>query len=201
MTITGIILAAGSSSRMGRNKLLLKYGNHTVIEEAATQMLNSKADNILVITGHEKANIEKLLSQFPPDRLKIIYNRIYKSGRAESIKCALRSLDRQTDAALFMVADKPGVSAELIDRSIDKFRESTPSILYVRTPIGRGHPIIFARSMFDELLALEGDTIGNDLVTRHGHEVVELDDSEIQVDIDTEDDYIALMRNRPEESI
>lgn len=199
--ITGIILAAGRSSRMGRNKLLLKYGEHSVIEETVTQMVNSKVSDVAVVTGHERTSIEKLLSRFPDERLKIIYNEDYESGRAESIKCAVRSLDPHVDAALFIVADKPGVSTELIDRAIDKFRERKPSILYVKTPAGRGHPIIFARSMFDKLLALKGDTVGDDLIAGHADMVVELQDNQIQVDIDTEDDYLAIIRKRPEDSI
>lgn len=198
MVITGIILAAGTSSRMGRNKLLLEYKGHTVIEETIIQLDNSKVDNILVITGHDNKGIEKLVYRYEGNRIRVVYNDNYRSGRAESIKCAVRSLDPQTDAALFMVGDKPGVTAELIDRSIDRFRESKPSILYVKTPAGRGHPIIFARSMFDKLLVLKGDTIGDDLIARNMHEVVELPDSEIQVDIDMESDYIALTKNRPE---
>lgn len=199
LNITGIILAAGISSRMGRNKLLLEYLGHTVIEETISQMLDSKVTEIIVVTGYESESIDDLISRYTRKRLKKIHNSNYKSGRAESIKCAVESLDRGTDAALFMVADKPGVTSDLIDRSIDEFNKARPGILYIKTPAGRGHPIIFSRELFGELLALEGDVVGDQLIARYKENTVELYDEKIQVDIDTEEDYIRLMRELPKE--
>jgi len=196
MNIMGIILAAGTSSRMGSaNKLLLPYKDHTVIEEVLTQMSESAVDGIVVVTGHYRDRIEGLLAGFPADRIQPIYNPDYRLGRAESIKCAIRQVAGKADAALFMVADKPGIASGLIDRAIGLFKKERPALLYIETPSGRGHPVIFSRSAFDDLMSLQGDCVGNELVARYADDTVTLKDENMQIDIDTEDDYKMLLKN------
>ena len=95
MKITGIILAAGTSSRMGSvNKLLLKYRGHTVVEEVLEHLLNSDVDNILIVTGFDHARIEALLERYLTSRVSFVYNSHYRLGRAESIKSAVRRIMR-----------------------------------------------------------------------------------------------------------
>jgi molybdenum cofactor cytidylyltransferase len=194
MTITGVILAAGMSSRMGPvNKLLLKYKDHTVIEETLTQMMNSGVDEIIIITGFEHTRIERVLAGHLNDRTKFVYNGKYRQGRAESIKCAIGTIADQVDAALFMVADKPGVTSDLINKAMERFRRDRPAVLYVETSSGRGHPIIFAKGVFDDLLSLEGDCVGDELVSNYRDDLVRLADEKPQIDIDNEDDYRILL--------
>ncbi len=199
MNITGVILAAGTSSRMGSgNKLLLPYRNHTVIEEVLKQLSDSAVDDIIVVTGYERARIEALLADYATDRIKLVYNHRYRLGRAESIKIAIKHLMGKADAALFMVADKPGVTCNLINRAIDLFREKLPAMVYVETPYGRGHPVIFSKSVFGDLASLQGDCVGNELVARHAHDTVTLKDESMQIDVDTEDDYRILLKTTSE---
>lgn len=195
MTITGIILAAGTSARMQPdNKLLLKYKNHTVIEETLAQMMASQVDNIVVVTGFERARIESAIESSLTDRVECIHNANYSLGRAESIKRAIEHIADRADAALFMVGDKPGVNAALINRAIERYRADRPAILCVDTPAGRGHPIIFAKTLFDKLLTLQGDRVGNELVSRYADNLVKLEDAEAQIDIDNEEDYRILLQ-------
>jgi molybdenum cofactor cytidylyltransferase len=195
MRITGIILAAGMSSRMGTaNKLLLKYKNHTIIEEVFHNISSSKIDDILIITGFEHDRIYRLFENKLSHKIKIIQNMNYKKGRSESIKCAIRDIFHKTDAALFMVADKPGVNHNLINRALIRFKKDIPPILYVKTPNGRGHPIIFSKTLFDEFLKFEGDQIGNDLVNKYAGSLSELDDKNLQIDINNEKDYNLILR-------
>lgn len=196
MRITGIILAAGLSSRMGTaNKLLLKYKDHTIIEECFHNLSASQVDDILIVTGFEHENIYEIFEKHLSDKVRIILNKNYKKGRAESIKCAIRNIYQKSDAALFMVADKPEISHTLIDRALNRFKKDSPPILYIKTPRGRGHPIIISKALFDELLLLEGDQIGNDLVNKYAGSRIELDDDNNQIDIDNENDYQLLMQN------
>lgn len=192
MKITGVILAAGMSSRMGQNKLLLPYNNHTIIEEVALQLSGSKVDNILIVTGFEKNLIERAVKN--AEKLRPVHNENYKLGRAESIKCAVRYVDQDADALLFMVGDKPTVSSGLINKAIYKFKKTKPKLLYTQTPSGRGHPIIFSNTLLPELLLLAGDEVGNGLIAKYKDETVILEDSEIQVDIDTLNDYNLLLK-------
>ncbi len=177
---------------MGRNKLLLPYREHTVIEEVMVQLLKSDLDEIIIVTGFQREQLEQLIQLNHKDYIKIVYNENFRLGRAESIKCAVRNVGDRADAILFMVGDKPTVGAELISRAIAEFKRKSPDILYVKTPAGRGHPIIFSKRLFDELLMLDGDMVGDKIITNHMNNVVELEDSEVQADIDTIEDYRVL---------
>jgi molybdenum cofactor cytidylyltransferase len=199
MHITGVILAAGTSSRMGSaNKLLLPFRNHTVIEEVLMQLSDSAVDDIVVVTGYERERLEEAIAHRLSNRITVLYNSKFMSGRAESIRCAVEYISETADAVLFMVADKPTVNHPLIDRAIERFRKDRPSILYVKTPSGRGHPIIFSKDLFPELLSLQGDRVGNDLIARYRNDVVEVWDEKPQIDIDTEEDYRILLKNEQE---
>lgn len=188
MKISGVILAAGMSSRMGYNKLLLRYHDHTIIEEVLSQISEAGLDEIMVITGFENDKIESVIKKCG-DRLRIVYNDMYESGRAESIKRAVENVSEEADALLFMVGDKPTVKTDLLNRAKEEFKRRSPSILYVTTPKGRGHPIIFSKKLFGELMELTGDIVGNELIEKYENDMIELADDDIQVDIDTMDDY------------
>ena len=178
---------------MGYNKLLLPFKGWTVIEETLQQLTDADVDHVFVVTGFEADRIKQQLAGYLDDRISIIHNPRYEWGRSESIKCALPAVGGDTAAALFIVADKPGVSADLLNRAITRFREDRPGILYIKTPTGRGHPIIFARRMFARLEQLTGDVMGNELIAENSDTVVEVPDDTIQIDIDTESDYQRLM--------
>ncbi len=179
---------------MGRNKLLLPYREHTVIEGVLGQILESDLDEVIVVTGFERGHVERLIQKNHDDRVKIIYNESFRRGRAESIKCAVRNISDRTDALLFMVGDKPTVRAELINRAISEFKKKSPNILYVKTPAGRGHPIIFSKRLLDELLKLNGDMVGDEMIAKYKSGVVELPDGAVQADIDTIEDYRILTK-------
>ncbi|MFH1700908.1 MAG: nucleotidyltransferase family protein [Candidatus Zixiibacteriota bacterium] len=194
--ITGAILAAGKSERMGTaNKLLLEYGEQTIIEEVVEQMEKSSVDDIVIVTGFESDRIENTLANLINDRVAIIKNGNYNQGRISSIKCALRFLYGKSDAALFMVGDKPGVASALISKAVDKFRKHYPLILTTHTPFGPGHPIIFSYRIFDEILGYEGQNLRDYLIARHKDDVFELYDDTSQIDIDTMEDYQKLMES------
>lgn len=194
MKISGIILAAGFSSRMeGGNKLLLPYLSHTVIEETISQMKKSDVTETIIVTGYQNEKINKAIDSV--NDITVTYNPDYALGRAESIKRGLEAIDRSADAALFMVADKPGVSYELINRAITSFGQSHPAILYVETPDGRGHPILFSKNMFEHLTDLEGDLIGDDLINHFINETETILDDQIQIDIDHLSDYQRLVES------
>ena len=202
MIITGVVLAAGTSSRMGvTNKLLLKYKGHTIIEEVLHQLSNSKIDDILIVTGFESERIEETLRNHMTGRARFIFNSNYRLGRAESVRCAVEQIDGKADAALFMVADKPGVSSDLIDRAIDRFRRDRPAILFVETPAGRGHPIIFSKKVYGDLLQLQGDHAGDRLIAKYRDEIVKLEDDAEQIDVDSEADYQRLLKQDAGEKV
>jgi molybdenum cofactor cytidylyltransferase len=187
--ISGVLLAAGKSERMGKNKLLLPFGKHTVIEESLLQLAESGPDEIMVITGFQEEKVSKLISEKFQGTINVVYNESYNSGRAESIRCALRNIDEKSDAILFMVADKPSVKSNLIRKAIGEFKRVAPSILYVQIPTGRGHPVLFSRSLFGELMNLEGEPTGNTIFNKYRNDTAIIYDEKPQIDIDTAEDY------------
>jgi molybdenum cofactor cytidylyltransferase len=183
------------------NKLLLTYRGHTIIEEVLEQLSNSKIDEILVVTGFESERIKKTLHDHMTDRASFVFNSEYRFGRVESVRCAIGQIDGEADAALFMVADKPRVTSGLIDRAINRFTQDRPAILYVETPAGRGHPIIFSKEVFGDLLRMEGDHAANRLIAKYGDEIVELEDDAEQIDVDSEADYQRLLKQDAGEKV
>jgi len=200
--IAGVILAAGSSKRMGvANKLLMKYKNHSVIEEVIKQMAGSMLDEIIIVTGYQRDIIDKQIIKYKSDKVTPIYNPDYQKGRAESIKNAVRHFDKRADALLFMVADKPTVDTALINRAIVHYKKHRPTLLYVETADGRGHPIIFSSRLFGELLLLEGDRVGDNLIAKYKNDIFVLVDDAVQIDINNEEDYRHLLEIGGEKQI
>lgn len=196
MYVAGIILAAGTSSRTGSaNKLLLKFRSRTIIEEVLLQMTKSNVDEIIIVTGHENSRVEAAVSSHLTGKVFIVHNDRYRFGRAESVKCAIRNIRDRSDAALFMVGDKPGVSTSLINKAIERFKQSKPPILYIETPVGRGHPIIFSNAIFIELLDFQGNTVGDSLVEKYRDDLIALKDDQAQIDVDNLTDYEMLLKS------
>jgi len=189
MKISGVLLAAGKSERMGKNKLLLPFGNHTVIEESLFQLAGSGLDEVMVVVGYQMEMVKTLIENKPLNNVKIVFNEYYDRGRAESINCALRNIHKGTDAILFMVADKPSVKSSLIKKAISMFKSESPLILYIQTPVGRGHPVIFSKELFEELMNLEGEPAGNAIFEKYRDDTVIMEDESPQIDIDTIEDY------------
>lgn len=194
MKITGVLLAAGSSSRMGStNKLLLRYNNHSILDEVLIQLLSSKLEELVIVTGHDRNRIDKIIEPYLDKNITVLFNSKYQQGRATSIHLAVNNIDDKSEALLFMVADKPTIQNSLINKTIDEFKKMRSDILYVQTPSGRGHPIIFSRKLFGELLELEGDIIGNEIIEKHIDNTIVIEDKTMQKDIDTYDDYLSLI--------
>jgi len=194
MRISGALLAAGKSERIGKNKLLLPFGKHTVIEESLFQLTESGLDEIVVVTGFQMEKIRKLIEDRFGKKIKVVYNENYNAGRGESIKCALRNIDERSDAILFMVADKPSIKSDLIKKALDEFKRKSPLILYVQTPNGRGHPVIFSKALFDDLMEFEGEPTGNAIFEKYRDDTIVIEDESPQIDIDTIEDYNRIVK-------
>lgn len=194
MNITGILLAAGKSARMpGKNKLLLPYRDQTIIECCLSQLIDSQLSQIIIVIGFEADRMRQTLSSYQSERVQLVINSTYEDGRANSIKAGLEKCGPTDSGALFMVADKPTIKADLINSVISEFESESYSIVAVKTPNGRGHPIIFNRSLFAELLELKGDVAGEDLIARHADDISWVEDSKPQFNINSPADYQQLL--------
>ena len=195
--IAAIILAAGRSSRMGRNKLLLELDGKPILCHAVDQALAAGLDEIVVVSGHQAGKVKTALGE---RRVKVIEAREHRLGMSASLKAGIRALSPKTSAAVVMLGDMPQVSAALIRRLIAAFNPLEGRSIVVPTLDGkRGNPVLFDRRYFPEMLALEGDVGARHLIGEHDDQVAELavDDAGVFADVDTPEAYDRLLQKVP----
>ena len=191
--IAAIILAAGRSSRMGRNKLLLDLAGKPILCHAVDQALAAGLSEIVVVSGHQANKVREALGDRP---VKVIEAREHKLGMSASLKAGLRALSPKTEAALVMLGDMPQVSAPLLQHLIAAYNPLEGRSIVVPVVDGkRGNPVLFDRRYFEEMLALEGDVGARHLIGAHDDQVAELsvDDAAVFTDVDTPEAYDRLL--------
>ncbi len=191
--VAGIILAAGESRRLGRPKQLLPLGEKTMLEHVVEVALSSPLQKVVVALGHRVEEIRPLLRG-----IKVVVNEEWPQGLSGSLRVGLRALSPQFEACLFFLADQPKVTPRLVDSLITRHRRTLAPIVAPHFRGRRGNPVLFARSLFPELLGLRGEEGGRSLIEKHRHlvEWVEVDSGDYFLDIDTLED---LGRLRSEE--
>jgi molybdenum cofactor cytidylyltransferase len=168
--IAGILLAAGQSTRMGRNKLLLPLGGTTVLRRAVGTAVEAGLSPILVVLGHESEKIREEVSGLP---CRTIFNEDYALGMNTSVRRGFRALPDEAAAGIVLLGDMPFVLPAMIEELVARFRQGAP--LVVSTYEGViAPPILYGRSLFSELRALAGDGCGRQVVKRHRAEAVEV---------------------------
>jgi molybdenum cofactor cytidylyltransferase len=154
--ISGILLAAGESSRMqGAFKPLLKWGKRTVIGECVHQMRNSQLAEIFVVLGHREMEIRQTLAG---SGVQYAINEDYRRGMLSSIKTGLALLSPNEDAALIALVDQPMITKEIINTLIDDFAASGKGVALPTYEGKRGHPVIIAAKYFDDIMRLDEDS-------------------------------------------
>jgi molybdenum cofactor cytidylyltransferase len=171
---------------MGGPKQLLKLGRVTVLEQVLKTFKASKADEVLVVLSvHPGVRRGRLLGA------KLVLNPESSGGISSSILVGLDAIDRNSEAVLFGMGDKPFVSVATIDRIIESYQTSRIGIVIPVYRGRRGNPVLFSRDFFDELRTLSGDVGGKAVIRKHAESIreVEVDDDGILVDIDTRADF------------
>ena len=188
--IVAVILSAGESSRMGRPKALLPIQGQTFIERIVAALKQSQVARIIVVVGHNAEAMRHSIEHLP---VTILTNPDYKLGQLSSLQVAIRSLeaDQKCEAILVHLVDHPYLSAAVANRMIERFRETRSPIIIPKYKEKRGHPVIFARSMFSELLSAPMDQGAKAVLKAHENEISEIDteDEGITFDIDTPELY------------
>ncbi len=190
-----MILAAGESRRMGQPKLLLPFGEKTIIETVVEKVVSSKVDNTLVVLGSEREKVEKKIKNFP---VKVAFNPDYPSGMLSSVLCGLKTLPEETQAVVVVLGDQPSVSKEVIDKVIDAYKKTGKSIVLPVYEKERGHPVVIDMKFKDEIERLSPDIGLRGTVYSHPEDIleVEVDTPDILQDIDDEADYKREMKNK-----
>lgn len=194
--IVAIILAAGESRRMGVPKPLLAFDGKTFLEHIVSVLETTQVGRIKVVLGHEA---ERVLRQTHLDRADVVLNDGYQNGQLSSLIEGIRSLGddlSQVDAILVCLVDHPLISAALVDAMIDHFYRTGKPIVIPKCQGRRGHPVLFAKPLFAELLSAPLNAGAKAVVQNHASDLLELetDDAGILFDVDTPELYEALRK-------
>ena len=185
----GLVLAAGGSSRLGRPKQLLPFGQRTLLDHALATARACGFEQLLVALG---GSAEEVRERVDLSGTQVVENRSYGTGCSSSIAAALSALDPRCDALVLLLGDQPGVTPATV-RSLVAGRGGRP-LAVCRYEDGRGHPFAFGRAVFGELAALHGDKAVWKLLDRRATEVVEVAvPGAVPLDVDTWEDYQAVL--------
>jgi molybdenum cofactor cytidylyltransferase len=187
--LTGLVLAAGGSKRLGRPKQLLPYGSSTLLDHVLQTARACAFDQLLCVVG---GGGDDVLSGVDFTGVEVVQNPDFGEGCSSSIAAALRSIAARTEALVLMLGDQPGVSAATVGKLVGGLGGAPLAACAYAD--GRGHPLAFSRSMFPELAALHGDRGVWKLLDRHADQVVDVPvDGPIPGDVDTREDYEAVL--------
>ena len=190
--ISGLILGAGASLRVGEPKQLLPFADTTLIGWVVRQAQRTlHLDEVIVVLGRSADEIRERVDF---GDAKVIENLVFTEGCASSYRAGLAALDSHADAIMIILGDQPGITPEIIDSLAEDWRRSNAPIA-ICTYEGqngrrKGHPMIFARSLFDELEVLHGDKAAWKLVDANASAVLEVDLAlPFPEDINTREDF------------
>ena len=187
---TGLVLAAGGSKRLGQPKQLLPYGAATLLDHVVGTARSCPFDQLLCVIGGGAPQIRATVDL---DGVQVVENNHFGEGCSSSIAAALSAADPRCDVLVLMLGDQPGVSAATVAKLLAGRGDS--DLAACAYDDGRGHPLAFARSTFDQLASLHGDKGVWKLLERHGDQVVDVPvGGAIPRDVDTWEDYEAVVR-------
>ncbi len=188
--IVAVLLSAGESSRMGAPKALLQIDGETFIERIVTALHNGGLERIVVVLGF---NAEKMRREIERLSVEIVVNPNYQQGQLSSLHAAVRHLQADTscDGMLVHLVDHPYIDPVLVRAMLQHFSNSKNLIVVPRHRGKRGHPVIFSRALFAELLNAPMAEGAKAVVNAHREETLEIDteDVGITLDIDTPELY------------
>ena len=183
--VAALVLAAGSSRRMGgANKLLQPVGGIAMLRRAVNAALASRCTSVLVVTGADADAAQACLAGL---EVRFVHNPDHASGMASSLRCGLAALPADADAAVVLLADMPWIDGGHVDRLLAAFDPRQPKIVAPVKEGRRGNPILWPRKFFAEMMAVEGDIGAREVLQRHASQVeaVAFDDDAIFADVDT----------------
>lgn len=188
--IAAIVLAAGSSSRMGRPKLLLRLGGKSLLRRTVDELERAPVDYIVVVLS---GAVPELEAELAGTRARAVINPRYREGMSTSLLAGMEALPADTEAVVVTPADMPFLRAEAVARLVECFRRGSRPILVAEAGGIRGSPALFHRSVFPLVQQVTGDVGARDVVRQNPHlvEVITFEDPGMMRDVDTWDDFEA----------
>ena len=190
--ISAIILAAGESKRMGQPKMLLPWGNDTVLGQVISTYRAANVKQVLVVTGGARQQVTEIVERHGAYS---IFNEQFSSGEMlSSLQFGLHFLAAEhprVDAALIGLGDQPQVQERCVRRLCETFRQQAARLIVPSFQMRRGHPWLVERSLWQEILQMSAGTSPRDFLNQHADEIkyVNVETSSILADLDTPEDY------------
>ena len=194
--IWAVILAAGVSRRMGTQKLLLPFGETTVVGAVVGTALASRVDRVLVVLGADR---EAVLEKLGPYNVVTAVNEDFAKGMLSSVQAGFAALPPAAEAAVVMLSDQPFLPAGVVDAVVEAFRRSGKGIVVPAFQGRRGHPVLIGLKYHDEVLALDPTDGLRRLMRAHPDDIFEaaVEDANILRDMDVPEDYANELKRRP----
>lgn len=197
-SVTAIILAAGQSRRMGQTKVLLPWGEQTVLGQIVFMLAAAGLDDITVVTGAQRDAVEAEVTRLGGEfSVRSIFNSSFLEGNMlSSIQAGLAAASPWTEAALIALGDQPKIEAETVVKILGAYAQSHWPLIVPSFDDRRGHPWLIGRELWPELASARGRETARDFLRRHAHliEYITVNTPSILQDIDTPEDYA---RERP----
>ena len=185
--VAGIVLAAGPSTRMRENKLLLLLNGQTVLAGAVRRALAAGLDPVIVVLGHEAESVARALDGLS---CRTVVNPDYARGMNSSARAGIAAVPRGAAAAVILLADMPLVTAEMIAATVEQYRESEAPLVVSEYGGVQAPPTLYDRSLFAEIGSPQGEGCGKRVVRRHRDEAEVLEwPAAALADLDRPEDY------------
>ncbi|MFC1997071.1 NTP transferase domain-containing protein [Chloroflexota bacterium] len=187
--IGAVLLAAGRSQRMGRPKMLLPWGETTVIGQVVSVLLAAGVDDVLVVTGGAQKHVEDALDGMP---VRTVFNPDFANGEMMlTLQVGLAALRSDVDAALVVLGDQPQIELAVVQSVIAAFEQYELALVVPSYQRRRGHPWLIPRIIWKDLLELKTPTTMRQFLNEHALDIhyVNVDNPSILQDLDTPDEY------------
>ncbi len=198
--IAGVILAAGESSRFGQAKQLLDYHGQPFVRAVAEKALRAGLAPVVVVTGANAEPVKAVIGDLP---LQIVFNAAWETGQGSSIRTGLLECQnlasaktrpsRQVGGAIFLLADQPQVSVEVLRALVERHSQDLPAVLAPYIFDQRANPVLFDQVTFPDLLTLQGNTGGRAIFSKFSPRYLNWYDRKLLLDVDTPEDYQKLI--------
>ena len=186
--VSAILLAAGQSKRMnGENKLTKEIQGIPLIKHSVKNILASSIDELIIVLGHQKETIEKLINK--NEKIKFAFNKGFESGMASSIKAGLNHLSKNTEAFFICLGDMPMVNSDIYNQLIKS--RSQKDILVPTYKNQQGNPVLFNKLMKEKIMTITGDVGAKKILESNKDKILDLEinDQSIIKNFNTLDDF------------
>jgi molybdenum cofactor cytidylyltransferase len=188
-SLGAIVLAAGQSKRMGQPKLIMPWGQTTVIGQVVQTLSGCGLNEIVVVAGRERDQIEDSLRG---SNIRLIFNPEYdRSEMLTSLQIGLAALPDNINAALVVLGDQPFIEPGVVKQVVQAWVETGAMIIAPSYQHRRGHPWLVARELWHEVLSIPPQGTPRDFLNRHSGQIqyIEVSSNTIFKDLDTPEDY------------